>query len=509
MGRYSRREQLTIVKTLILVLVSVQTLPGQTRRPIEIGSKKFTESVILGEILRYLVEDSGYNANHRRQLGGTRVLWNALLAGEIDIYPEYTGTIRHEILAGKNIESRGELGDVLAEYGVQMSEPLGFNNTYALGVKKSLAAKHGLEKISDLRKHPKLSFGFSNEFMDRQDGWPGLRDRYNLPQTTVRGLDHDLAYRGLDQGSIDVIDLYATDAEIRFYDIAVLEDDLAYFSSYHAVVLYRSDLKVRAPAASEKVGLLAGSIDEEIMIAMNARAKIEQVPESRVAVDFISTQLNLPSPEVRTISAWSRLAKHTREHLILVAISLAAAILISVPLGVLAALNSRIGQVILGIVGIIQTIPSLALFVFMIPLLGIGGPPAVVALFLYSLLPIVRNTYAGLHDIPIHIHESAIALGLPTAARLRRIELPLASRSILAGVKTSAVINVGTATLGALIGSGGYGDPILTGIRLADTGLILLGAVPAAGLALLSQGIFEIAERYLVPRGLRLNKGGL
>ena len=156
--------------------------------------------------------------------------------------------------------------------------------------------------------------------------------------------------------------------------------------------------------------------------------------------------------------------------------------------------SDRLGQVILASAGILQTIPSLALLVFMIPLLGIGGPPAVVALFLYSLLPIIRNTHAGLSDIPMAIRESAEAIGLPPAARLRRIDLPIASRSILAGIKTSAVINVGTATLGALIGAGGFGQPILTGIRLDDTALILQGAVPAAVLALPGQGRYPFKQ---------------
>jgi osmoprotectant transport system permease protein len=196
------------------------------------------------------------------------------------------------------------------------------------------------------------------------------------------------------------------------------------------------------------------------------------------------------------------------EHLVLVGISLSLAIVVSIPLGILAARRQRLGHVILGVVGILQTIPSLALFVFMIPLLGIGGPPAIVALFLYSLLPIVRNTYAGLKDIPPAIIESAQALGLPGRARLRIVELPLAGRAILAGIKTSAVINVGTATLSALIGAGGYGQPILTGIRLDDIGLILQGAVPAAVLALLVQGLFELIERGLLPRGLRIQAGG-
>ncbi|MGE0747508.1 MAG: ABC transporter permease, partial [Rhodospirillales bacterium] len=203
----------------------------------------------------------------------------------------------------------------------------------------------------------------------------------------------------------------------------------------------------------------------------------------------------------------TRVWRRTVEHLRLVAVSLAAAILVAVPLGIVAARRPRMGQALLAAVGVIQTIPSLAILVFMIPLLGIGGPPAIVALFLYSLLPIVRNTYAGLHDVPPSLRESADAMGLNPGARLRLVELPLAARSILAGIKTAAVINVGTATLGALIGAGGYGQPILTGIRLDDVGLILEGAVPAAVLALLVQGMFEVAERRIIPRGLRVRAG--
>jgi osmoprotectant transport system permease protein len=185
-------------------------------------------------------------------------------------------------------------------------------------------------------------------------------------------------------------------------------------------------------------------------------------------------------------------------------VSLTLAIAAAVPLGVLAFRRPRLGQAILAVVGVIQTIPSLALLVFMIPLLGIGAVPATVALSLYSLLPIVRNTHAGLASIPGAVRESAEALGLSPAAILRLVELPMAGGSILAGMKSAAVINVGTATLGALIGAGGLGQPILTGIRLDDVGLVLEGAVPAALLALLVQGLFDLAERALVPRGLRL-----
>ena len=476
---------------------------GSAAQEIAVGSKSFTENVILGEIATQLARSSGATTVYRRELGGTQVLWNALRRGEIDLYPEYTGTIREEILAGRAIADAEALRAALAEQGIRLSEPLGFNNTYALGMKEQLAEQLGIRTISDLRSHPELQFGFGSEFMDRGDGWPSLRDLYRLPQRDVRGLDHDLAYRGLESGAIQVTDLYSTDAEIRYYRLRALEDDLRHFPAYDAVLLYRADLFGRAPEALAAILRLEGRVSAAAMIEMNGRTKLDRVPEARVAADFLATNFDLEAA-VTIPSARDRFLRNTRTHLLLVAVSLSAAILIAVPLGIMAAKFTRAGQAILGIVGIIQTIPSLALLVFMIPLLGIGNGPAIVALFFYSLLPIVRNTHAGLHDIPLSLRESAAALGLPPGTRLWRIELPMASRAILAGIKTSAVINVGTATLGALIGAGGYGQPIFTGIRLDDVGLILEGAVPAALLALAVQGLFELFERLLVPRGLRL-----
>jgi osmoprotectant transport system permease protein len=283
-----------------------------------------------------------------------------------------------------------------------------------------------------------------------------------------------------------------------------LEDDLNYFPDYQAVLLYREDLQLRAPEVVERLETLAGKITEDRMIAMNAQAKLEGISEKEIAARFIRDIFAIETRYARE-GFWHRLGRHTADHLLLVAVSLTAAILIAIPLGILAAKSPALEKPIMGIAGIIQTIPSLALLVFMIPLLGIGGPPAVTALFLYSLLPIVRNTFAGIRDIPPAVTESAEALGLAPGARLRLVEIPMASSTILAGIKTSAVINIGTATLGALIGAGGYGQPILTGIRLDDITMILQGAVPAALLALAVQGLFDFAERLIVPRGLRLS----
>jgi osmoprotectant transport system permease protein len=373
---------------------------------------------------------------------------------------------------------------------------LGFNNSYAIGMKETLAERLQLRKISDLCDHPELVFGFGNEFMDRADGWPGLQHKYHLPQEDVRGMDHDLAYRGIESGALEVTDLYVTDAEIPYYNLRVLEDDLHYFPVYDAVILYRADLEQRAPEAVALFKRLAGRINAQDMRELNARVKLNGESEAEVAASFLEANLAL-DVDPQANNTWQRLWQHTREHLALVGISLSAAILVAIPLGIVAVRHARVGQIVLSIAGLIQTIPSLALFVFLIPLLGIGGQPAVVALFLYSLLPIIRNTHAGIKGISPAIVESAQALGLPSRAILRIVELPLATGSILAGIKTSAVINVGTATLAALIGAGGYGQPILTGIRLDDIGLILQGAVPAAVLALLVQGIFELIERRL------------
>jgi osmoprotectant transport system permease protein len=471
---------------------------------VTVGSKVFTESVLLGEIATQLGRASNVTITYRRQLGGTRILWDALLKGDVDIYPEYTGTLTNEIFAGKGLQSEAAIRHALAERGIEMTHSLGFNDTYALGMREETAQRLNIKAISDLRAHPELRLGFSSEFLDRGDGYPSLRDAYRLNLPHVTGLDHDLAYRALVSGPIDVTDLYSTDAEIAENHLRVLQDDLHHFPDYQAIFLYRSDLRHRAPQMVAALAQLQGRINESAMIAMNADAKIRKVPESQVASSFLSRELGIFSTS-DSQGFWSRLISRTWEHLQLVSVSLLAAILIAIPLGIIAASYPRLGQIILGGVAAIYTIPSLALLVFMIPILGIGWEPAVVALFLYSLLPIARNTYIGLHGIPSPVRESAVALGLPRFARLVLVELPLASPAILAGIQTSAVLNVGTATLGALIGAGGYGQPILTGIRLDSHPMILEGAIPAAVLALLVQGGFELAGRVAVPKGLRVS----
>lgn len=487
---------------LLLVLVPMIALPGcaHARAATRVGSKLDTESVTLGAMAAELARAAGArDVIFRKQLGGTHVAWEALRAGEIDVYPEYTGTIVQEILPDARIASEQQMRDALAALGIRMTRPLGFNNTYAIGIPEPLAERLNIRTISDLRAHRELRVGFSNEFLSRADGWPALRERYGLPQQSVRGMEHALAYPAIVSGAIDATDLYSTDAEIRRYDLRVLADDLHHFPQYAALFLYRADWADREPAAAAALARLEGAISEADMTRLNARSKIDGVSNDRIAADFLREHLGLTLSAADHASLARTVLLRTVEHLYLVSVSLLAAILVGLPLGIAAAKIPTLGRVILGVVAVLYTIPGLALLVALIPLLGIGAKPAIAALFLYSLLPIVRNTATGLIGIPSPLRESAEALGLPAATRLRRIELPLAAGPILAGIKTAAVINIGTATLGALVGAGGYGEPILAGITLHNYGLMLQGAVPSALMALAAQGLFEAMQRWLVP----------
>jgi osmoprotectant transport system permease protein len=485
---------------LVLALVSGPAYGQSADSSLTVGSKKFTENVILGWMGTHLLRAEGLPATHREELGGSRFLWEALRRGDIDAYPEYTGTLIQEILAGTEV-TRATLADTLARYGIGMTAPLGFNNTYALGMRAAHADSLGIETIGDLREHPSLALGFSNEFMDRGDGWPSLKATYDLPQS-ARGIDHDIAYRGLANGDIDVIDLYSTDAKIERYDLRVLRDNKNHFPGYRAVFLYRRDLRTRAPAAVTALSRLEDQLPADTMQALNARSQIDQRDEAAVAAAFVNRTFDLDaSADVETRT--ERLRRHTAEHLVLVGLSLGLAILLGIPLGIVAAKRRLLGPGILAVVGIIYTIPALALLAMMVPPLGLGRVPAVTALTLYSLLPIVWTTYTGLKDISSSLRESAEALGLSATAKLWRVELPLAGRAILAGIKIAVIINIGAATLGALIGAGGYGQPILTGIRRANLPLILEGTVPAAVLTIIALALLEGLERALLPRSMR------
>lgn len=493
-----------IVRASLLILLIAPAFPvGAAEPAVRVGSKAFTENVILGEIAAQLVRDAGKTVSHR-ELGGTQVVWKALLADQIDIYPEYTGTITQELLTKENVRTGEQIRAALAKRGIEMTKPLGFSNNYMIGMLESRANELGIERISQLARHPELKIGLSNEFLQRDDGWSALRRHYNLPQRDVRGLEHDLAYRALADGKIDCTDFYSTDGRLAQSSFVGLIDDKKFFPNYQAVLLFRSDLRARAPEAVEAIRRLEGALTEMEVIQLNAEADVNSVRPSVVAAEFLSRTMGIES-SIDEPSDLQRLLRNAARHLQLVFTSLLLGIAAALPLGVVAAKRPRLGQLILAGVGIIQTIPSIVLLVLLIRPLGVGERPAIFALFVYSLLPIVRNTHAGLSGIAPALLESAEAIGLGRWSRLWRIELPLASRSILAGIKTAAVINVGTATLGGFIGAGGFGQPIFQGLRGDNWDfMVWQGAVPTALLSLLVLGFFELVERLCVPRGLRL-----
>jgi osmoprotectant transport system permease protein len=465
---------------------------------IRVGSKSFTESYIVAELVARIIDETGEaRAERRLGLGGTGIVYTALAAGDLDIYPEYTGTIAQAILKEPSVTSVEALRSRLEPRGVTLSAPLGFDNTYALALRRDTAQRLGVRTISELARHPTLTAAFDPGFLEREDGWPGLRRHYGLRLADVRIMEHALTYAALASGRVDVIDVFSTDGQLERLDLTLLADDRRFFPDYTAVLLARRSMVERFPRTWAALSArLAGRLDNSAMTRLNALADLERRTFAEAAAAFLGRAAPAPGAE-------RRLGRLTLEHLSLVVVSRTVAVLVGLPLGILAARRRRLAQLELMGVGVLQTIPGLALLAFMIPLFGIGQVPALVALCLYALLPIVRNTVAGLGSLDPRLVEMTTVLGLHGWRRLAWIELPMASVTIMAGIKTSAVLTVGTATLAAFIGGGGYGTLIVTGLALNDVGTILAGAIPSALMALVIHAAFEGADRVLVPRALR------
>ena len=497
--------RLAVWRRFGLVWLLLLLLPAwAAAQPVVVGSKRFTESYVLGEVVTQTLRAAGVPAEHRQGLGNTGILEQALRSGSVDVYPEYTGTIVRELLRREGQPSLAELNAWLAPLGLKAAVPLGFNNTYALALREADAERLGLRRISDLQRPEAaaLRLGLSHEFLARADGWPALSQAYGLQRARPNGLDHGLAYDALAAGRVDLIDVYTTDAKLGRLALRVLEDDRGFFPAYDAVLLMRASLDP-APLLS-----LQGRIDAPTMVRLNGEVELDGGSFADVARRFLGLAGGAAAPGAAQASPglWQRLwaddfGRLARQHLLLVAGSLLLAVLIGVPLGVLAWRLPKLAAWVLGTVGVLQTIPSLAMLAFLIALVGsIGLLPAVLALFAYALLPIVRNTHAGLQEVPVGLGQAARSLGLSEKQVLRLVLLPLALPTVLAGVKTAAVINVGTATLAAFVGAGGFGERIVAGLAVNDPDTMLAGALPAAALALLVQFGFDLVERRWVKR---------
>lgn len=520
-----------LARFLILVVLTLTAAPswlvspatGQASRGrLVVGSKNFTESCLLAELMAQLVEGhTEISVERKVNLGGTLICFTALREGEIDLYADYTGTGWSVVL-----KEEGKITDPLRaylhvreryrkEFGIRWLLPFGLNNTYAIAMEETKAAELGVHRISDLVPlASKLKAGFSIEFMNRDDGFPGLISTYELEFDDVRALEHGLAYTAIRSEEVDLIDAYSTDGKLKRYSLRVLEDDRSFFPPYNAAPLIREQTLETYPELEELLSRLAFRLSDEKMQALNFRVEEEGVSFEAAARGFLEQEKLLasngtPSPEKigrRARGFWSLMIARIPETLELglehLALTLAAVLLASslaIPLGVTITKRPRLREISLGVAGVIQTIPSLALLAFMIPFLGIDLRAAVAALFLYAVLPILRNTYTGIKEVDPDLIDAAKGMGMRPSQVLWRVELPLASRTILAGVRTSTVITIGVATLAAFIGAGGYGEPIVTGLYLDDTNLILTGAVPATCLALLADFGLGQLERRLSP----------
>lgn len=501
------------------------------RTPVVVASKPFGESYLLAEMFAQLLEARGIPVTRRPGLGSTEITFGALRAGAVDVYPEYTGTgllaVLHDTLPpGVLADARRVYAHVdsafRARWGVRWLPPLGFQNTYAIAVRAETARRYDLRTLSDLaRESAQLTAGFTPDFIERPDGLAGLAQVYGagIRPPTVRPLLAALKYQAIAGGSVDVIDGFSTDGLLARYDLVVLEDDRHFFPPYEAAAL----LGPRAAARDDVVAaltLLSGRLGEESMRSLNRRVEVDGEAVREVAASALGALGLLAASDGASVAPaaatardqsfgaylWSRraaLLRLTLRHLWLVALALGGAVLVAVPFGLALEQGRRAAGPALGGLGVLQTIPSIALLAFMVPLLGVGVAPALVALWLYALYPIARGTYTGVRDADPAAVEAAEALGMTAAQRLLRVRLPLAAPVIMAGVRTAAVITVGAATLAAFIGAGGLGEPIVTGLALADTRMVLSGALPAAALALLVDGALALVERRVAPAHLR------
>lgn len=507
----------------LTLCASARVIAQSPPAPIIVASKPFGESYILAEMFAQLLEAHDIAVTRRPGLGATDVAFAALRSNAIDVYPEYSGTglqviLKDTLPAATMADAQAVFAHVqrasVERFGVRWLPSLGFENTYAIAVLPATALRLKLQTLTDLAREKRtLSGGMTADFIAGADGLPALKTVYGLQLRDVRPLAPALKYQALIAGAVDVIDGYSTDGLLARYKLVVLEDDRHVFPPYDASAVVSPRVAAGRPDVIAALTLLSGRIDAVAMRALNSRVEVDRTDVRVVAHDALAS-LGLLASTAGTSRAtlaapvnfpgylWSQratIASLALRHLILVSVALLAAALIAIPIGLLLERSRQLAEPVIRALGVLQTIPSLALLAFMIPLLGIGVVPALVAMFLYAMYPIARNTFSGVRDADPSAIEAAEALGATPVQRLLLVRLPLAAPMIMAGVRTAAVLTVGAATLAAFIGAGGLGEPIVTGLALADTRMILSGALPAAMLALLVDGVLALVERAVTP----------
>jgi osmoprotectant transport system permease protein len=504
----------------LLFLCCLGAPGGSPQAQIVVGSKNFAENRFLAELFAQTIEhQTALTVQRRLGLAGTQVCFEALRSGAIDLYPEYTGTGLVTILGeSPNPSADATLRMVRFEFlhrwGLQWMAPLSFENAYAVAVPRAIAEQYDLHTISDLANvAASLHAAFGYEFLERPDGLPGLRELYGLRFASVRGMQQALKYQAAGERRIDCLDVYSTDGRLVVHDLVILQDDRNFFPPYHAAALVRQQSLEKHPEVAAALSLLSGTLSEERMRQFNMRLENDGEPVERVAADALRElgliadspqQAAAPRRQDRSLLPylWSNrhaIGRHCLRHLWLAASGLLLGMLVAIPLALWLERRQRWAEALIRLIGTSQTIPSLALLAFMVPICGIGAIPAILALWVYAIFPILRSTYTGVR----HAHPPAVlaatALGMTPRQVLLQVRLPLAAPVILAGIRTAAVLTVGTATLAAFIGAGGLGEPIVAGVQAVDTTLILSGALPAALLAILVDVALGFVENRLRP----------
>lgn len=523
--------------SLLLVSAPAQALQQSAPDPVgtkvskvTVASKPFAESYLLAEMFAQLLERSGREVQRRPGLGATEVAFAAIRSGAVDLYPEYVGTgllaiLRDTVTSEMRADPRVAFGHVARRmeerFGVRWLPPLGFQNGYAVAVRRATADSLKLLTMSDVgRSAGTLRAGFTADFIGRPDGWPGVRVAYDWRLALVRPLAPAIKYQALRSSAVDIVDGYATDAQLDDPALVVLPDDRRFFPPYEAAAIVSASLWARDPGALAVLGALSGRLTEAQVRRWNRAIEIERRPVADVAAEALS-ELGLgavgagvsATPGVSASTgplayAWSRRLETVRltlEHLRLVVVAMIAALLLALPGGIWLSRRPAIADRALQVLAVVQTIPGLALLAFLVPIVGIGVWPATFALFLYALLPIVQGTVVGLRSIDPVAREALAAMGATEAQQLRWASLPLAAPVIVAGIRTATVWTIGMATLAAFVGGGGLGEPIVTGLGLADMRLVLAGAIPAAVLAVAADAVLARVSKAVTPRHLRVS----
>jgi osmoprotectant transport system permease protein len=466
---------------------------GRADSAVVVGSKSFSESVILAELASQWLEAHDIPVERKFNLGNTGIVAEALFQNNISFYPEYSGTLKESLL---KIHSEEDYEKSLSEKKLMVTGSLGFENTYALAITKKLADRLSLRKISDLRNHPELKVGISHEFANREDGWPGLRQRYSLQFKAPSTMAHALSYEAIRTGSLDVIDVYTTDPLIDKLNLLVLKDDLNYFPKYDALYVGLKDFGQSSGKVWSLLKQLESQITVDEMIQLNKAVDLEKKDLSATVEQFLkSRKLGFSKKETGN-SQSSEFFMRLKEHLGLSLWSTLFAFLVGMPMGYLAYKIRNLGEIFSLFSALVQTIPSLALLCLLIPVFGIGDFPSYISLFLYALLPIVLNSQLGFQQISQSHHEVSFALGLNLRKKFLWVEFPMAFPLILNGLHQATISTIGTATLASFIGAGGLGAYISSGLATNDLTLVMKGAVPVTLLALLFHLIFVLLKKF-------------